>query len=102
MHIGILLAEQRKKLNISQNALSKRINVAQSTISYIESGDTNPAFDIVEKIIVDGFNMSLQSFFSGQSLSIENYAEKELINSAQNLPLDKISLLSELAKAMKN
>jgi transcriptional regulator with XRE-family HTH domain len=100
MHIGLSLAEQRKKLKLSQNALAKKIGVAQSTISYIEKGETNPAFDIVEKIIVDGFNMTLGEFFCGDTSSIDDYISKELISSIQELSSEKIHLLIQVANAM--
>lgn len=100
MHIGSSLAEQRKKLKLSQNALSKKIGVAQSTISYIEKEETNPTFDVVEKIIVDGFNMTLADFFAGSSSSLEKYIDNEFLNVIKDLPSEKITLLIEVAKAM--
>lgn len=99
-HIGLALSTQRKNLKISQNSLAKKINIAQSTISYIEKGETNPSFDIVEKIIIEGFNMTFAEFFSNTNTSIENYLYKELLDSIKDLPEDKIKLLTSLAKAM--
>lgn len=62
--IGDLILNTRKKLGITQSELAAKSEVGQSTISYIEKGQTMPIFDVLERIIVKGFNISINDFFS--------------------------------------
>lgn len=62
-HIGDLIQSTRVKLSITQSELAVRSNVSQATISYIESGRVMPTFDILEKIIINGFDMHIHNFF---------------------------------------
>lgn len=49
--IGTNIKKYRKKLNISQDLLSKKANLAFHTIAKIEAGATpNPTIDTVKKI----------------------------------------------------
>lgn len=48
--IGMKIKTMRLAKGISQNALSKRAGVAQSTLSYIESGKKHPQFDTLSSI----------------------------------------------------
>lgn len=102
LNIGCSLATQRKALKISQAALAQKIGIAQSTISYIEKGETSPTFDIIEKIIITGFNMTLHDFFTNKEISHKDFVISELSNSIQGLSEDKILLLCEVAKSMKS
>lgn len=47
---GVKLTEMREKAGMSQNALAKRLGVAESTISNYETGRSNPSEDKVDKI----------------------------------------------------
>lgn len=48
--IGIKIRTMRLAKGISQNTLSKKAGVAQSTLSYIESGKKHPQFDTLSAI----------------------------------------------------
>lgn len=47
---GVKLSEMREKAGMSQNALAKKLGVAESTISNYETGRSNPPEDKVEKL----------------------------------------------------
>ena len=46
-----LVREARKRAGLTQVALAKRANVAQSTIARIESGARIPSTDMVERLV---------------------------------------------------
>jgi transcriptional regulator with XRE-family HTH domain len=49
--IRIVLAEARRKINLSQAELSRRAGVPQQTISNIETGNTNGVdFGVLERL----------------------------------------------------
>ena len=47
---GVKLTEMREKAGMSQNALAKKLGVAESTISNYETGRSNPSEEKVDKI----------------------------------------------------
>lgn len=100
-NIGSILANQRKSLKISQSVLAQKVGIAQSTISYIEKGETNPTFDIIEKIVTIGFNMNLKDFFTDKEMTPKDFATSELLHSIESLSEDKILLLCKIAQSMK-
>ena len=62
--IGDNIRKYRKKLDISQDILSKRANLAFHTIAKIETGSTpNPTIDTVKKI-ADALGVSLDDLIS--------------------------------------
>lgn len=63
MNIGQIIKMEREKRYLSMNALAKRSGASQSAISEIESGKRQPTFEVLEKIIVAGFDMTLYEFF---------------------------------------
>lgn len=69
--IGALILQKRKQLKMTQAQLSEKSEIAQSTLSYVESGESSPIFHIVEKIVTRGFNMSLGDFFSENLIDID-------------------------------
>ena len=48
---GVKLTEMREKAGMSQNALAKKLGVAESTISNYETGRSNPSEEKVDKIL---------------------------------------------------
>lgn len=46
---GVKLTEMREKAGMSQNALAKKLGVAESTISNYETGRSNPSEEKVDK-----------------------------------------------------
>lgn len=47
MNFGVKLKALRKGLNLTQQQLAERIGVAKSVISYYESGDRFPSYDVL-------------------------------------------------------
>lgn len=50
VQIGSKVKNMRLSKSISQNALAKKAGIAQSTLSYIESGKKHPQFDTLSAI----------------------------------------------------
>ena len=50
MSMGLRLRQVREKVGLSLRALAKKADVDFSTIYRIESGDTVPKFDTLEKL----------------------------------------------------
>ncbi|CAN5334732.1 hypothetical protein BH11ACT3_BH11ACT3_18900 [soil metagenome] len=50
--IGNLLREARRSSNLSQTALSTKSGISQPALSQIESGDRDPQWETVEKVLV--------------------------------------------------
>jgi len=63
MNIGSLIKKHRLNQNVSMNSLAKTANIAQSSISEIESGNRQPTYDILEKIVF-ALGLSMSEFFS--------------------------------------
>lgn len=61
--IGNRLRLVRMRANLSQRELSKRAGVTNSTISLIESNQTNPSVGALKRIL-DGIPIGLAEFFS--------------------------------------
>lgn len=50
MTFGSKLKSLRKELNLTQEQLAKRIGVAKSVVSYYESGERYPSYDVLVKL----------------------------------------------------
>lgn len=50
MNFGEKLKELRKAQKLTQRELAERLNVAKSVVSYYESGDRFPSYDVLIKI----------------------------------------------------
>ena len=50
MNFGNKLKELRKAQKLTQRELAERLNVAKSVVSYYESGDRFPSYDVLIKI----------------------------------------------------
>ncbi len=61
--IGNRLRHVRMRANLSQRELSKRAGVTNSTISLIESNQTNPSVGALKRIL-DGIPIGLAEFFA--------------------------------------
>lgn len=61
--IGVRLRYIRLRNGLSQRALAKRAGVVNSTISLIESGQTNPSVGALKRIL-EAIPISLAEFFS--------------------------------------
>ncbi|TWH45470.1 helix-turn-helix domain-containing protein [Sporomusa sp. KB1] len=70
MNIGQKIKEIREAQNISMNSLSKICEVSQANLSRIESGQQQPAFDTLERIIT-ALGFTLVDFFSTDNSELE-------------------------------
>ncbi len=61
--VGYRLRYLREKLGISQRTLAKRVGVANSTLSLIEAGKTNPSVGALKRIL-DGLPIGMSEFFA--------------------------------------
>lgn len=50
MEFGVKLKNLRTGLNLTQQQLADRIGVAKSVVSYYESGDRYPSYDVIVRI----------------------------------------------------
>lgn len=48
--IGLILKYMRNEKNMTQKELSKKVNIAQTTLSGYETKYSNPTFETIEKI----------------------------------------------------
>ncbi|MFZ5634684.1 MAG: helix-turn-helix domain-containing protein [Bacillota bacterium] len=100
MNIGQKLKSVREQQNISMNALAKRADVSQSTLSRIESGQQMPTFDVLERLIT-ALGLTLVEFFSDQAPELSPDI-RQMLDVAQKLtPLQRklvTSVMKEMAK----
>ncbi len=65
LDVGARLRAVRKRAELSQRALAKKVGVPNSTISLIESGKTNPSVSALRRIL-DGIPVGMSEFFALQ------------------------------------
>ncbi|SMC31731.1 helix-turn-helix domain-containing protein [Sporomusa malonica] len=70
MNVGQKIKEIRESQNVSMNSLAKRCEVSQANLSRIESGQQQPAFDTLERIIA-ALGFTLIDFFSTDNSELE-------------------------------
>lgn len=98
MDISRKLKALRELNNYSINKVSKESGVAQSYISDLENGKSNPTIEKLEKIITV-YNTTLAEFFNEDEFLDKD--TKILIENIKELNKDKIDLLNRLINAMK-
>jgi len=98
MDLGQMIKTNREKQNMSMNELARRAGIAQSGLSKIESGQRQPTFDLLERIIAV-FNMSLVEFFSVDEPEYPSYV-RNLIKSVEKLNPNQIYLLNQFIDSL--
>lgn len=80
MDVGARLRVVRIRSGLSQRALAKRVKVTNSTISLIESNQTNPSVGALKRIL-DGIPIGLSEFFALKLEKMEKvfYRSDELV-----------------------
>ena len=63
------LIDARKSNNVTQKQLSEATGIAQSDISKIENGSTNPTLKLLQRL-AEGLNMSLKVEFVPKSSAV--------------------------------
>ncbi len=100
MNLGLKIKTVRTQQNISMNTLAKRANIAQSTLSRIESGNQMPTFDVLEKII-DGLGYTLSDFFADtQETELLPAEIRQAVDLLQQLPDSHRETFIELLEAL--
>lgn len=63
-----MLIEERKRLKLSQNKLSKKVNVSHTSIARIESGEMSPTLSLFILIANEvGYDLTLQKIEQNES-----------------------------------
>lgn len=77
--IGKILKTMRRKNNLSQEQMSKRIGYARNTISQYETETIQPDFATIEKIANEcGYEISFYNKKQDDLLTTENIDRKEI------------------------
>ncbi len=104
LDIGSRIINLRKKANISQSELAKRVNVSRTIIGNYERNENMPSVDILLKI-ANEFNVSVDFLIGQGQLSSYNKEVLKRINDIEQLPdEDKkhlFYLIDNLVKASK-
>ena len=62
--IGLRIKSLREKEKLNQEQLAWQAGVDRTYMNYVENGKRNITVKNLEKIVVDGFRMSLADFFN--------------------------------------
>ena len=77
--IGKVLKTMRRKTNLSQEQMGKKIGYARNTISQYETETIQPDFATIEKIANEcGYEVSFYSKETDDKLTTENINRKEI------------------------
>jgi len=97
--IGDRIVKLRETAGLSANALAKKANVAQSTLSEIESNKYLPRIDFLAKVCA-ALNISLADFFAEEIPDIPQDL-RQLLHEAENLTPEQRKRLIEFIRSMK-
>lgn len=100
MNIGQKIKEIRESQNISMNSLAKMCEVSQANLSRIESGQQQPAFDTLKRIVT-ALGFTLIEFFSADKPELEPDL-KRLINTLQTFTPEQRQALQVFLERVKS
>jgi transcriptional regulator with XRE-family HTH domain len=92
--VGRRITEIRTSQGISLTNLAKRSGIAQSSLSYIESGKTQPTVETVHKIC-SALGITLAEFFSDQTPELPPEVRR-VCDKLQKLTPDKLKILESV------
>ena len=92
MNFGIKLRKLRKNANYTQKQLADRLGVAKSVVSFYESGDRFPSYDVLIKI-ARTFHVSTDYL-----LGIDNRRYIEITDLSE----EHIAVLDTVANALRH
>lgn len=92
MTFGEKLKILRKGLKLTQQQLAERVGVAKSVVSYYESGDRYPSYDVLIKL-ARIFHVTTDYLLD---------VEKNRILDVSDLSEDDITVLQTVADALRN
>lgn len=93
MGIGELINYHRTNQKLSMNALAKKADIGQSSLSNIEAGKRQPTFDLLEKI-VRALNLTWSEFFQ-EAKPKYSPEVRSLINNASKLTPEQVVALNQ-------
>lgn len=99
MNIGQKIKEIRESQNISMNSLAQICEVSQANLSRIESGQQQPTFDTLERIIT-ALGYTLGDFFAADKPELEADI-RHLLNIIQTLKPGQKQALQAFLEEMK-
>ncbi len=104
LDIGSKIISLRKKLNISQSELAKRVSVSRTIIGNYERNENTPSVDILLKI-ANEFNVSVDFLIGEGQLSTYDKEVLKRIDDIEQLPEEDKNhlfyLIDNLVKASK-
>ena len=75
-----LLIEKRKKLQLTQNKLSKKVDVSHTSIARIENGDMNPTLSLFISIANElGYDLTFQALDLNENKTETIYENDDII-----------------------
>ena len=92
MNFGVKLKALRTGQNLTQQQLADRIGVAKSVVSYYESGDRYPSYDVLVRIA------KIFSTTTDYLLDVS----KNCVIDVTGLPSEDIAVVRAGAEALKN
>lgn len=104
LDIGNRITTLRKKFNLSQSELAKRVEVSRTIIGNYERNENTPSIDILLKI-AKTFDVSVDFLIGEGSLSSYDKEVLKRINDIEHLPNEDkqhiFYLIDNLVKAVK-
>ena len=104
LDIGSKIMTLRKKLNLSQSELAKKVEVSRTIIGNYERNENTPSIDILLKI-AKTFDVSVDYLIGEGSLSTYDKEVLKRINDIEHLPNEDkehiFYLIDNLVKAAK-
>ncbi|MBQ8459788.1 helix-turn-helix transcriptional regulator [bacterium] len=98
--LGRKIKELRKNKKWTQEYLSEKIGINSKSILRIESGQTFPTIQNLEKI-AEIFEIKISELFNNQSLADTEELKKSILNSIETLPPEKIRNLYNFIYAIR-
>lgn len=99
MDFGTRIKQLREFVGLSQNELARRAGIAQSSLSYLESGSKSPSVETLLRIC-NALGITLADFFGQESSDIPADL-RQLLREAEDLTPDQRKKLIEFIKSMK-
>ncbi|NPV80694.1 MAG: helix-turn-helix transcriptional regulator [Firmicutes bacterium] len=99
MDFGIRIKELREAAGLSQNELARRAGIAQSGLSYLETGAKSPSIDTLLRIC-DALGVSLSQFVGQEPDQISEDLH-QLIREAKDLTPAQRKALTEFIRTLK-
>ncbi len=98
--IGTRIKELRKQRNLSQEKLAEMLEIAQNTLSYIETGNHFCTAETIEKLIT-ALNIEPHELFTFEHFKSNEELIKEINKILEQNPA-KITEFYKILKAMTN